>query len=157
MMNPPDIETNLNKLLGCSPRAVDWLFLIAPQRTDLAYRASQLFPQEARIWLWLGDLARTDEDLELADKYFTESTRLDPYSGLAWCRLGGVKEKQELFVDAVDAFWQCCQNGDPGSHGCYGAGRMAEKLGDIPNAIRYYRRSHFSRALERADELEASR
>lgn len=157
MENPPDIETKLNKMLDCSPKAVDWLILLVPQRADLAYRAAQLYPQEARIWLWMGDLTRTDEDIKLADKYFTESTRLDPYYGLAWCRLGAVKEQQGLLQDAVDAFWQCCENGDPGSNGCNGAGRVAEKLNDIPSAIRYYRRSHWQPALDRADELEASR
>ena len=154
---PPDIEINMQNMLDCSPKSVDWLILIAPQRTDLALRAAKLYPEEAQIWLWLGDLAKTAEDPTLADKYFTESTRLDPYYGLAWCRLGRIKESQELLDEALYAFWECCQNGDPGSNGCYGAGRIAENLGDIPSAIQYYRRSHWQPALARADELESSR
>lgn len=152
--NEPDIETDLHKMLECSPRAVDWLYLIAPLRSDLALQAASLYPGEARTWLWLGDLAQSNGDLARASQYFAESTRHDPVYGLAWCRLGRVDEQRGLLEEAVGAFWQCCQNGDPGSHGCYGAGRVSEQLGDIPNAIRYYRRSHFPPALERAAELE---
>ena len=156
MDTPPDIETDLQKMLECSPDSVDWLYLMAPERVDLASRAAQLYPQDAQIWLWLGDLAKTDKDLALATAYFTESTRLDPDYGLAWCRLGTVKESQGQLQAAMEALWQCCQNGDPGSNGCNGAGRVAEKLGDIPTAIQYYRRSHWQPALDRADELESS-
>jgi tetratricopeptide (TPR) repeat protein len=104
----------------------------------------------------LGDLSKASSNLPLASQYYAESARLNPSDGLAWCRLGWVEEAQERLPSALDAFWQCCQNGDPGSNGCYSAGRVAEKLGDIPAAIRYYRLSHWSPALQRADELEGS-
>lgn len=156
MDNPPDIESNLTHMLDCTPEAVSWLYLIVPQRTDLALRAAQLYPQEPQAWFWLGDLAKASGDLTLANQYFSESVRLDPSDGLAWCRLGWVNEAQGLLPASIDAFGQCCQNGDPGSNGCYGAGRVAEKLGDIPAAIHYYRLSHWQTALERAAELEGS-
>ena len=146
----------LETMLNCSPEAVDWLFLMAPQRKDLALRAAQLYPQDAKVWLWLGDLASQENDVLLAEQNYLRSTRQDPLYGLAWCRLGKIKESQGLLDQAVDSFWLCCKNGDPGSNGCYGAGRVAEKLGDIPNAIRYYRHSHYQRARDRADELEAT-
>lgn len=151
-----DNESTFKNMLNCSSRSVDWLYLLAPQREDLALRASQLYPQNTKTWLWLGDLAYEDEEFLLAEQYFLQSTQQDTSYGLAWCRLGRVQEQQNLLDDAKDAYWQCCKNGDPGSNGCYRAGRVAEKLGDIPNAIRYYRRSHYQPALDRADELEAS-
>jgi tetratricopeptide (TPR) repeat protein len=157
MDTPPDVEPYLNNMLDCTPRAVGWLLQIAPQHEDLALRASQLYPQEPSTWFWLGDLAKTSGDLISAEKYFSESVRLDPTYDLASCRLGSIYEQQGLFQAALDSFWQCCQNGDPGSNGCYGAGRMAEKLNDIPAAIRYYSRSHWLPALQRADELAASK
>ncbi len=56
---------------------------------------------------------------------------------------------------ALEAFLTCCNIDDAGSNGCYGAGRMAEKLGDPQKAIEYYRLSRWDGALKRADELEA--
>lgn len=144
----------VDKMLGCSPNAVEWLYIIAPQQEDLALRASQQYPENTKTWFWLGDLADQNDDYSLAEEYFLRSTQEDPYNGLAWCRLGRVKEQQSKIIEARDAYWQCCLNGDPGSNGCYGAGRIAETLGNISDAIRYYRYSHYPPTLNRADELE---
>ena len=156
MAEPPEIEANLEQMLVCSPAAIDWLLLVAPQRADLAQRAAQLYPQQASAWFWLGDLAIGAGDFVQASRYFAVSVEIESGNGLAWCRLGQALQQQEQHPQALEAFWQCCQNGDPGSNGCYGAGRVAERLGDIPAAIRYYRRSHWQDALERADALEAA-
>jgi tetratricopeptide (TPR) repeat protein len=153
----PGVEPYLNNLLVCTPRSVGWLLLIAPQREDLAFRATQLYPQEPKTWFWVGNLAATSGDLIQAEKYFSDSVRLDPTYALASCRLGSIYEQQGQSQAAFDSFRQCCENGDPGSNGCYGAGRMAEELNDIPTAIRYYSRSHWLPALQRADELAASK
>ncbi len=155
--NSANLDDPMGELLACTPRSIDWLLLVAPERSDLALQATQLYPQEPKAWFWLGDLAKASGDQLEAKQYFTESVRLDKAYALAWCRLGLINENEGLIADAEEAYLQCCQNGDPGSNGCYGAGRMAEKLDDIPNAIRYYRRSHWLPALERADMLEASR
>ena len=55
---------------------------------------------------------------------------------------------------SFNAFAECCGNNDPGVNGCWGAGRMMEKEGNIPQAIYYYRLSHWSTSLQRADTLE---
>jgi hypothetical protein len=56
---------------------------------------------------------------------------------------------------AANAYLNCCLNGDPGSNGCYGAGCMMERLGNLPQAIAYYYRlSCWEEAQNRADELE---
>lgn len=154
---PADIEDNQSNLLECTPNSIDWLMLSVPQREDLAQRAVQLYPDQPRAWFWLGELATTTGDSLQAEKDFAESVRLDPTYGLAWCRLGGLKERQGQINTAEEAYLQCCENGDPGSNGCYGAGRMAEKLNDVPAAIQFYRRSHWSGALQRAEALETIR
>jgi tetratricopeptide (TPR) repeat protein len=156
MDTPLNVEDYIDKLLACTPNSVDWLLMLYPEREDLAARAAQRYPEEPKAWFWLGDLANNAGDLVSAKKYFTESVSLDPTYALAWCRLGRINENQGVLDDAEESFWQCCANGDPGSNGCYGAGRMAEKLDDIPAAIQYYRRSHWQPALQRADALEAS-
>jgi tetratricopeptide (TPR) repeat protein len=154
---PEEVEPYINNLFVCSPESVDLLLSIFPAQIELANRASQLYPEEPKAWFWLGDLANQSGDILQAKEYFEESVNLDPAYALAWCRLGSINEQQSLLADAEEAFWQCCQNGDPGSNGCYGAGRMAEKLNDIPAAIKFYNHSHWLPALQRADELEASR
>jgi tetratricopeptide (TPR) repeat protein len=154
---PQEVESYINNLLACSPESVYLLLTIFPTRVDLANQVSQLYPKEPKAWFWLGDLANQSGDILQAKEYFIESVNLDPAYGLAWCRLGIIYEQQNLLNDAEDAFWQCCQNGDPGSNGCYGAGRMAEQLNDIPSAIKFYNHSHWQPALQRADELEGSR
>ncbi|NIR63768.1 MAG: hypothetical protein GWO10_08350, partial [candidate division Zixibacteria bacterium] len=124
-------------------------------REDIASRAAELYPEQSISWFWLGELANTGPDRFLAAFYFERSMLLNPSDGLAWCRLGRIYEGQEMFEDSFQAYAQCCQNGDPGSHGCFGAGRLSEKLGNIPMAIEYYQRSHHEPALDRAEELEA--
>jgi hypothetical protein len=57
---------------------------------------------------------------------------------------------------ARNAFIQCCNHGDPGSHGCYNAGRIEQERGQLETAILFYRLSHWEEAHRRADELEAS-
>lgn len=152
-----DVENNITNLLACTQNSVEWLLLIYPNRTDIAAKAVQQYPNDPKAWFWLGDLAKETGNIELAKDYFNESIRLVPAYDLAWCRLGWINEGQGLISEAEGSFLRCCENGDPGSNGCYGAGRMAEKLNDIPSAIQYYRRSHWLPALQRADELEAGK
>ncbi len=151
-----EIEADWKQLLGCTPEAIDWLFQMFPERTDMASAAAELYPNEPQAWFWLGEQANQTGDQLVAIQYFSETVRLQPSDGLGWCRLGYLYEGQEMFQAAIDAYWQCCSNGDPGSNGCYGAGRNAEKVGDTQAAIQYYRRSHWLPAQQRADALEAS-
>jgi len=58
-------------------------------------------------------------------------------------------------LTAQDAYSQFCHHGDPGSNGCYNAGRIYEETGDYSEALHYYRLSRWSESLRRADELEA--
>ena len=55
---------------------------------------------------------------------------LAPKNGLAWCRLGYSYEQTHELEQAATAYLNCCLNGDRGSNGCYGAGRVMEQLGN---------------------------
>jgi tetratricopeptide (TPR) repeat protein len=76
-----------------------------------------------------------------------------PRDGVRWYELGDLLRDSDPQV-AIEAYLQSCYLGDPGKHGCYGAGRAAEAMGDIQAAIGYYRLSRWEGALDRADELE---
>ena len=89
-----------------------------------------------------------------AIQLFRQGLHVKSFDGLRWAQLGYLLSKTEPQA-AFDAFLQSCELGDPGLHGCYGAGRMMEQLGDTKKAIEYYRRSFLEKARERADELEA--
>lgn len=94
-----------------------------------------------------------DDPAQAVDLY-RQGLTAKPYDGIRWFELGDLLSKTDPQA-ALEAYLQSCIYGDPGSHGCYGAGRMAEQLGDPTQAIEYYRRSSWVEALKRADELEA--
>ena len=82
---------------------------------------------------------------------------LAPRDALAWCRLGVSYEGLQEFETAAQHFLKYCRNGDPGRNGCFAAGRMMEKLGNLAQAITYYRLSRLEESLGRAAELEKQR
>lgn len=140
--------------LACGPEYVSLVQAVAPQDAELAQVAAEKHPENAKAWYWLGE-ASAPLDYLVARRAYLKTVELDAYQGWAWCRLGRNYESTEEYEEAKAAFLNCCYNGDPGSNGCYGAGRMMEKLGNIPQAIEYYRLSRWEGALARADELEA--
>ena len=76
-----------------------------------------------------------------------------PRDGIYWRELADML--REYAPDAaIEAYLQSCKNGDPGKHGCYEAGRLAEKMGRIDDAIQYYRLSVWPPSLEQANRLE---
>ena len=88
-----------------------------------------------------------------AIQLYRQGLQHKPHDGVRWRELGDLLSRTDPRA-ALEAYLESCYNGDPGSNGCYGAGRMMEKLGDPQQAIEYYRRSHWEGALNRADELE---
>jgi len=61
---------------------------------------------------------------------------------------------EEIYPDrALQAFYNSCIHYDIGKHGCYNAGRMAEKMGDVTTEIIYYRLSNFRKSKLRMNEL----
>jgi tetratricopeptide (TPR) repeat protein len=97
--------------------------------------------------------AISQEEPERAIQLYQDGLQRKPTDGIRWRELGDLLYEKDPQA-AIEAYLQSCHRGDPGSNGCYRAGRTAEELGDLEAAIRYYRLSQWSRALERADELE---
>ena len=140
--------------LGCSPGNLSLLLTVLPQETDMARLATQSYPNNFKAWFWFGEAIAPNDYLDARQAYL-RTVALAPSYGLAWCRLGRNYENNGEIEKAAKAWLNCCCNGDPGSNGCYGAGRMMEQLGDPQQAIEYYRFSHWEGSLKRADELEA--
>jgi hypothetical protein len=139
----------------CSPEYLHIAMNYRPIDLELALMASQLYPNDEDVWMWLGfsqEYQKANAGLEA----YQRVVALDSRNGIAWCAIGEILERQALFSQAEDAYLNCCKNQDPGGAGCYGAGQMAEKLGNLQLAVQYYRLSSSENALLRAKELEKS-
>ncbi len=143
---------NWLEAMRCSPRYIPLVRKFAPQDEELAQQATQKQPASAQAWFWLAELT-VEESPEQAIHYYRRGLAIDPSGGWDWVRLGRLLEEREPLA-AIQAYAHACFLDDPGLHGCYGAGYMSEKIGDIEAAIRFYRLSSFPKAQERAAELE---
>jgi tetratricopeptide (TPR) repeat protein len=149
--------------LACDVRYVSLLALRFPQEREWAELAVTQWPAQADAWFWLartylqgqGSRLELINDADRADVIGLYRKGLDfaPANGLRWCQLGHFLEPVDP-QGGMDAYLQCCSHGDPGSNGCWGAGRIAEQRGDLQQAIENYRLSHWPVARQRADELE---
>jgi hypothetical protein len=134
----------------CEPELVRYLYNRYPDDLQLAITIHQAQPESGSSWFWLGDLQPENRLV-----YYQKGLSLEPQDGRRWNELGGMLAKNGDLEPAMQAYLQTCLNGDPGYNGCWRAGQMAEKLGDIPSAISYYRLSRWKQAFDRAQELEA--
>jgi hypothetical protein len=94
-------------------------------------------------------------DPERAIQLYRQGLLQRPDDGVSWYELGDLLASRDPAA-AIDAYLQSCSHGDPGKHGCYGAGLTAEKQGDIAHAIQYYRLSQWEVAIQKAEQLEQS-
>lgn len=151
--------------IQCDPRYIRLAYLLIPDEESIAKYAVQVQPDTAEGWFWLAEMDyaiwRGSEIRDLSEqdqidaiRYFKEGLQSDPKDGLRWRELGDLLVNDNPQA-AIDAYLQSCFNGDPGYNGCRLAGSTAEKLGDIDNAIKYYRYSRWEDVLNRASELEA--
>jgi len=141
-------------LLECGASYVSLLSAIQPMNYEDASLAVARYPDNPTFWFWLGETERTTAP-QAALEVYSRVLQLEPTNGLAWCRLGEYYEKAKQLQTAVDAYLSCCQNGDPSSAGCLGAGRMMVKLGNPRQAIVYYRLSKSDNVQKLADKLES--
>jgi tetratricopeptide (TPR) repeat protein len=125
----------------------------APNNQALAQQAIKIYPDKSEAWFWLAEISAGQGQKDLAIQQYRRVVALDPINALAWCHLGKVLADNDI-AEAREAYLNCCYNGDPGSNGCYNAGRLAELQGNLSEAIRIYRYSHWQPARRRADELE---
>ncbi|MBL0175005.1 MAG: O-antigen ligase family protein [Ignavibacteria bacterium] len=138
-------------LVGWSARYIPLLRLRAPYSRVLAERAvaAQATSAEAHFWL-AGILAATDTARAIA--LYRAGLKYDTDDGLSWYRLGSLLASSDP-KQAIAAFGESCVHGDPGANGCLQAGRTAEQIGDIPLAIRWYDKSRYFVARDRAEQL----
>jgi tetratricopeptide (TPR) repeat protein len=139
--------------IRCLPQYILMLRILAPQNQALAELAVQEQPAAAEAWFWLANL-RVKQSADEAIELYQRGLDLKPQDGLRWRELGDLWLTTNQPQSALEAYLQSCYHGDPGSNGCYGAGRIVEDMGDFQTAIRYYRLSRWSGAHERAAQLE---
>jgi tetratricopeptide (TPR) repeat protein len=141
-------NSNWRVALQCSPTFIGFLFVIIPEDKVMAEFAATTQPEASEAWFWMAQL-----DDERAIEFYERGLTLEPTAGRRWMEYGNliVAEDPER---AMQAYLQSCINGDPGYNGCWLAGKTAEEIGEIEKAIKYYRHSLWSGALNRADELE---
>jgi tetratricopeptide (TPR) repeat protein len=152
--DPSRQQANWEAFLRCdASEAVKLERSAAPQNQALARLATELYPQESQGWFWLAEISAAQHQEEQAIQQYQQVLRVDPLDSLAWCRLGTLFSARNP-QQAEEAYLQCCYLGDPGSNGCYNAGHIAEEQGNLLEAIRIYRLSHYQVALQRADDLE---
>jgi tetratricopeptide (TPR) repeat protein len=140
-------------VLKCGDIYLEMAKQARPLDTSLASYAVEQYPSSPKAWIWLANtLKATDRSAALSAYQVTLS--LDPGNSLAWCESGFIYEREHDYESARTTFNNCCTYGDAGSEGCYGAGRMEEKLGNPQAAINAFLRSKWEGSWIRARELE---
>ena len=141
--------------IRCSSGYVSMLYAVVPDNQGLAELSVREHPKSAQALFWLAQI-RARRSPEEAIELYQQGLQREPHDGLRWRELGDLLASRDPSA-AMEAYLQSCYNSDPGYHGCYGAGMMAERLGDLEAAILYYRLSQWPGSLDRADELEKQR
>ena len=88
-----------------------------------------------------------------AVKYYLRGTKIDSSNARSWLGLAYLLEESSPSA-ARDAYLSAYYLGGPGKQGCYGAGRLAEEIGDTPMAVKYYRLSSLLAVRNKAKSLE---
>lgn len=139
-------------LLDCSTDYTGYMAVLAADDTALAQQAIETEPENAAGYFWLAPVVAVSNPQQAIELY-EAGLELAPTDAHRWLALAELLEPNDP-VAALDAYLLACRNGDPGANGCLRAGSLAEAGGDLPAAIKYYRLSKWSGALDRADELE---
>lgn len=146
-------STSIRALMACSELYVRMLSKLYPENLELANLAVRAYPNEVTPYYWV--IYATDPLLrEIPKDAVQKILSINPKDGLAWRYLGLIYLKEGNIPAAIDAHIQSCYNGDPGSNGCYNAGRLLEQEGRYEEAIYYYRLSRHDFIRVNADRLE---
>lgn len=152
--NFPSTNPYLSTFLPCSPIYMDMIRTLAPTDANLATQAHWLYPDQPAPLYWLGE-SNGPYGQPQDQPYYEQIVAAHPNEGLAWCYLGGIYENQGNPQEALDARINCCYNGDPGSNGCYHAGRLYEEKQQYDKAIHFYRLSKWEPSNDKARLLES--
>jgi tetratricopeptide (TPR) repeat protein len=138
--------------LRCPEAQVAFLEVFLEEDVHWAERSVRLAPQDAESWFWLARLrAATDPDEAIV--LYRQGLERNPFDALRWRELGDLLVNRDPEA-AIQAYLNSCIYGDPGSNGCYRAGKTAERLGDLERAARYYRLSRNEGIRQMAVEIE---
>ena len=143
----------VDELLNCSLMHVYFIRIFAPTDMALAQKASLIYPEDPGILYWLADGIEKD-DPDQAEQLFRKIVELAPSDGKAWHRLARLVEAKGFIDEAIGYNIKSCYNNDPGSNGCYGAGRLLEQQGRYEEAISFYRLSRHDFIRANSDRLE---
>ncbi len=151
------------KFIRCAPEYLPLLKFKEPDDQKLAEYSVKEQPGVADAWFWLADtltyhyggttLPIKEQDRIRLIQIYQRGLSIKPTDGAHWFELGDLLFRLNPRL-AIASYLLSCINGDPGYNGCYRAGTTAEQLGNIEEAIRYYRLSFWDGALQRADVLE---
>jgi tetratricopeptide (TPR) repeat protein len=139
--------------IQCNPQRAGMLWAYYPLDLDLARQVNAAQPESAQGWFWLAELTDQEQTTELID-YYRHGLAIDPSDSYRWRLLGELLVKAGDLPAALEAYRMACRTGDAGGHGCLGAGRIAEQMGDFTAAAGFYRMSRLPELWERAKELE---
>lgn len=138
--------------LACPGARVEFVEAILGDDFRWAERSVRLASRDAEGWFWLARL-RAGADPEEAIALYRQGFARNPFDALRWRELGDLLAGQDPEA-AIQAYLNSCYYGDPGSNGCYRAGKTAERLGDYVRAAQYYRLSRNEGIRQLASEME---
>ncbi|OJX38340.1 MAG: hypothetical protein BGO78_10080 [Chloroflexi bacterium 44-23] len=151
--NEPDRDL-FYKTFTCMKESVDMTYFLLPKDVFLAKVAINLYPEDVNNYYWL--LASLEEsDVNLAAKLSKEFVVLFPTDALLWGMSGRLLWLNAQYEDALQAYINACKINDRVSNGCYYVGISYRSLGDLVEAIKYFRLSIFPSSQLEADNLEA--
>ncbi len=138
---PGERNASWERLLACTPDFIAMMARVAPREESLAAAAVELQPTSADARFWLARIHfSSGGGNEESIRRYREGLGIRPEDDRAWQELG----QQLTAVDsraAREAFERSCQLRDTNGQGCLPAGMLAERAGDLPAAIRLFRRS----------------
>jgi tetratricopeptide (TPR) repeat protein len=149
----PTLNAHWRRAIQCNPQRVELLAALYADDLEFARQVNAAQPNNAEGWFWVADLIAADQPQE-ALAYYRQGLALEPKDSRRWRLLGQLLVQLGDLQAGLDAYLMSCKTGDAGANGCLGAGDTAEKMGDYPAAIRYYRMSRLPQAWERAEKLE---
>jgi tetratricopeptide (TPR) repeat protein len=149
----PALNDYWRTAVQCDPQRAGMLWAYYPLDLALARQVNEAQPDSAQGWFWLAELTDPEETTELID-YYRHGLAIDPSDSYRWRLLGDLLVKVNDLSAALEAYRMACRTGDAGGHGCLGAGRITEQMGDYEAAIGFYRMSRLPELWERATSLE---
>jgi tetratricopeptide (TPR) repeat protein len=148
----PTLNEYWRHAIQCDPQRAGMLWAYYPLDLGLARQVNAAQPKSAQGWFWLAELTAAEQTDQLIE-YYRQGLAIDPSDSYRWRLLGDLLVKADDLAAALEAYRMACRTGDAGGHGCLGAGKIAEQMGDYGAAVGFYRMSRLPELWERAEKL----